>query len=388
MAMYQHGKADGGFRLGIEMVIQLALQSPHFLYRVELGEPIDGDGEIIALDDWEIASRLSYLIWGSMPDDTLFAAAAAGALSTPADIETQARRMLDDPRAHQVIENFHQQWLDYDRIKSAGKDGTLFPDYSPIIGELMRLETASFVDHVVFGDAGDLATLLTAPYSFMNADLAAFYGVSGPSGADFELTGGDAPRSGLLSIGALMTLNAHSNQTSPVHRGKLVREQLLCDIMPPPPDDVMITVPEPDPNSTARERFAQHSADPACSGCHELLDPIGFGFENYDAVGRYRTMEAGQPIDASGAIIQSDVDGAFNGVVDLGQKLAQSEDVMACYTQQWFRYGYGRGESKQDACTMQALVADMVASGGDIRELVVALTRTVSFTHKRIGGAQ
>lgn len=380
--LFDIGKADG-FREGIEMVIEAALQSPRFLYRVEFGVPDESGGGVARLDDWEMASRLSYFLWGSMPDEELFAAAAAGELHEPEQIEAQARRLLKDPRARAAVENFHRQWLDYDRIANVGKDATLFPEWSTAVGDLMLEETRSFLEYAVFDGGGDLQTLLGAPVTFLNQELAEFYGVDGVMGDAFQLVEVDpGERAGLLTMGTLLTINAHSNQTSPVHRGKLVREQFLCDIMPAPPPDVDITVPEPTPGSTAKELFAQHSEDPSCNGCHRLMDPIGFGFENYDAVGRFRTTENDEPIDATGEIVDSDIAGTFDGAVDLAGKMASSGEVEQCYALMWFRYGYGRGESKDDDCTLDALGTAFEESGGDIGELLVALTQTDAFLYR------
>ncbi len=386
--IYQTGRADADFRTGIEMVIEVALQAPAFLYRVEFGvAPTSGEA-VVRLDGWEAASRLSYFLWGSMPDQPLFAAAEAGELATKEQIAAQARRMLDEPHARDTTRDFHQQWLHYDRIASVGRDVTLFPAWSASIGQLMRAETAAFIDDVVFEQGGSLHALLTAPYSFMNKELAAFYGVPGPAGDGFERVDLDpTQRAGILTTGTLLTINAHSNQTSPVHRGKLVRESFFCAHMPPPPPEVNITVPEPKPGSTARERFAEHSRNAACSGCHELMDGIGFGFENYDAVGRYRTEEDGQVIDASGSITKSDVNGPFDGAVEMSKKLAGSHEVERCYATQWFRYAYGRGESAEDTCTLAALGDHLADTGGDIKELIVALTQTDAFLYRKAGGA-
>jgi hypothetical protein len=391
--LYQLGRAETDFRLGIEMVIQAALQAPQFLYRVEIdGAPLDGHEGIVRLNDWEMASRLSYFLWGTMPDDTLFAAAEAGALHTKEQIAAQARRMMDDPKAHDAVGNFHLQWLDYNRIANVGKDVSLFPGWSTAIKDLMRQETQAFIDSAVFGEGGDYKTLITAPYSYMNADLAAFYGLpaaEAPPGSDFQRVDLDpSQRAGLLTMGTLLTINAHSNQTSPVHRGKLVREAFLCDQMPPPPANVMITVPAPDPGSTARERFAEHSTNPSCHVCHELMDGIGFGFENYDGVARYRTEENGKPIDATGEVIKSDIDGAFDGAVELSHKLAESRKARDCYATQWFRFAYGRGETKEDVCTMDALHSAFASSGGNIKELLIGLTQTDAFLYRKAGGAQ
>jgi hypothetical protein len=366
--LYRAGRMED-FRTGIAMVIEAALQSPAFLYRLEFGVSVGGT--IAPLDGWEMASRLSYFLWGTMPDEALMAAAESGSLVTAEGVAAEARRLLADPKARVAVGEFHRQWLDYDRIASVGKDAILFPEYSAAIGQLMADETRQFLEHAVFDGAGTLAAILTAPSAFVDATLAAFYG--------------PGERRGILTQGTLLAMNAHSNQTSPVHRGKLVREQFLCDLMPPPPPEVMITIPEPDPDSTARERFAQHSENPACSGCHQLMDPIGFGFENYDGVGRYRVEENDVAIDASGELTDSDIDGAFDGVDELSAKLATSAEVRSCYARQWFRYAYGRGETTEDACAIADLDATFSGSDGDVVELLVALTQTDAFRYRKVG---
>lgn len=375
-------------REGIQMVIEAVLQSPAFLYRVELGEglsAVDAAGEIMPLTSYEMASRLSYFLWGTMPDDELLALAEADGLREKGQIAEAARRMLDDDKARDAVAMFHQQWLDYDRVSNVTKDPDLFPEWSPALGELLRQEMRSFVEHVVFDENGDLRELLTAPYSYADEELAAFYGKE-VSGDTFQMVSfAPEEHAGILSMGALLSYYAHTNQTSPVHRGKLVREQLLCDVLAPPPADVMFQLPEPDPSSTARERFSQHSADPACSGCHALMDPIGFGFESFDAVGRYRALENGEPVDASGKLTGTDVNGTFNGVRELAETLATSDDVKSCYSKMWFRFAYGRGETEEDACNLQQLDQAFEQSGGNVKELLVALTQTDAFLYRLAG---
>lgn len=375
------------FREGVAMVIEALLQSPEFLYRVELGEAVEAittaSGQRVKpLDSWEMASRLSFFLWGSMPDDELFGAAEAGALETKEQIAVQARRMLADPKARDAVTVFHRQWLDYDRLNNVTKDAALYPDWSPAIGALMQEEMQHFIGDVVFDGPGDLGTLLTANYTYANDELANFYGKPAASDA-FERIELDRDRhAGLLSMGAIQSYYAHSNQSSPVHRGKLVREALLCDVLQPPPPGLVFEVPEPSPDATTRERFAQHSADPACSGCHELMDPIGFGFENYDGVGRYRAEENGKLIDATGTIVDSDVDGDFVGVRELSEKLLSSEEVKQCYAKMWFRFAYGRGETPADECSLDTTAKTFEATGSNVRELLVALTQTDAFLYR------
>lgn len=378
-----------GYREGIRMVIESMLQSPAFLYRVELGEglePVDAEKGIMPLTSLEMASRLSYFLWGSAPDEELLQIAEADKLLTKEQIALQARRMLDHDNAREAVAVFHRQWLDYDRVGNVTKDPERYPEWSPAIAELMKEEMRVFVETVIFDGSGDFTTMMTAPYTYADQDLAAFYGRTA-SGEDFEqVTFPDSEHAGILSMGALLSYYAHTNQTSPVHRGKLVREQFLCDLLEPPPADVMFEVPEPSPDSTARERFSEHSENSKCKGCHVLMDPLGFGFENYDTLGRFRTKEDnGLPIDASGEIIDSDVDGRFVGVADLAQRLASSEEVKACYAKMWFRFAYGRIEKKEDACSLQDASSMFEQSGGNVKELLVALTQTDAFLYRLAG---
>ena len=374
------------FQTGIRLVIETALQSPRFLYRLELGMPDPGSPGVAKLDDHEIASRLSYLLWGSMPDDALFAAADAHALQKPEELAKQARRMLADPRARAVVADFHDQWLGLGKLDTTDKDTTVFPAYNPLLKAAWRQETAAFVNDVVFDGHGDLATLLTAPYTMMNGDLAAYYGVSGgPSGSGFQRVDLDPEqRSGLLTQPSVLAVNAHANQTSPVHRGKFVRERLLCEPIAPPPPNVKAVPPEVDPTATTREKFAQHSKDPYCASCHHLMDPIGFGFEHYDGIGLWRAQDHNLPVDATGEVKDSkDANGKFDGAVELAQRLAKSEEVRACVVTQWFRYGHGRPDVKDDGCTIAQLQASFATAKYDIKELLVALTQTDAFRYRK-----
>jgi hypothetical protein len=331
---------------------------------------------------YELASRLSYLLWGSMPDDTLLTAAGKGELDTPAQVLAQAQRMIQDPRSRALVVQFHQQWLDFDRIDKVGKAAAIYPDWSADIGTLMFQETSQFVEHVVFDGEGTWDALISAQYSYLNPQLAGFYGVAANMDPGFSKTTLDANHAGLLTQGTMMTINAHSDQTSPVHRGKLIREQYFCQPLPPPPAGVVIQVPAPDPNSTARQRFAEHSSNPACSGCHLLMDPIGFGFENYDGIGRFRTTDNNQPIDATGQTNATDVAGDFDGAAGLAQKLLQSSAAKHCYVKQWFRYGYGRGEQQADACSLEQLETSFENDGHGVKALLISLTGSDAFLWK------
>ncbi|MDP3236562.1 MAG: DUF1592 domain-containing protein [Myxococcales bacterium] len=368
------GQAVSGFLAGIQLVITGALLSPDFLYRME------ASGTPGPVTDLELASRLSFLLWGSMPDDTLLTAAVTLQLHTPEQLATQAERMLRDDKARAVVKEFHKQWLDFDRVHNAGKARSVFPEWSATIADLMEAETGDFIVRTVFDGEGTWDALMTSSSSYLTSPLAQFYGVPFPSGSGVQRVTFDARRrAGLLTQGSLLSINAHSDQTSPVHRGMLVRQTFLCEVLPAPPANVSIEVPAPTPGSTARERFAQHSSDAACTGCHQLMDPLGFGFENYDGVGRWRDLESGKPIDSSGMLFGTDAHGPYQGPVELARKLASSTQARGCYVKQWFRFAYGRGEVAADACTMERLNAGFQSSGRDVKALLTSLTQTDAF---------
>lgn len=386
VAVYEEGKAAGGFNDGIRLVVQGVLQSPWFLYHMEFGADGLNDGSTIALTGHELASRLSYFLWNTMPDEALFTAANAGMLDDTAGIEAEVDRMLADERARETIAEFHVQWLGVDEIASLEKDGDVFPGYSAELAAAMRAETAEFSSHLVLDGDASFATLLTADYTMTDDPaLLALYGITLPPGH----TAGDpvplpaGQRMGVLTHASVLAEHAHVNQTSPVHRGKVVRENLLCQPLPPPPPDVDNVPPSPDPDATTRERFEQHRADPSCAGCHRLLDPIGFVFEHYDAIGQWRDLEASLPIDASGELLDTDVDRPLDGAIELASALAESDDVKRCVTRQWLRFSLGRNETDDDLCTNEGLEQSFVDSGGDIRELIRQVALSDSFRHRK-----
>jgi len=218
--------------------------------------------------------------------------------------------------------------------------------------------------------------------SFMNQALAQFYGVSGVSGTTLQQVQLDSTqRAGIVTQGAVMTVLAKPDRSSPVLRGRFVREQLLCQTIPPPPQNIVITPPSVMPGVSTRALFSMHATVEPCKGCHSLMDPIGFGFENYDGVGRWRTTDQGQTVDATGTLTASDVNGSFNGAVDLAHKLSQSREVSDCMAVEWFRYAMGRGETTQDACTLQQLKQGFSTNQSNIRTLLVAVTQTDAFRY-------
>ncbi len=383
LGVAQWGLDNADFETAMSLVIQGVLQSPNFLYRAEVGEEVEGRPDLFALTQFELASRLSYLIWGSMPDAELLAAAADHRLDRE-EMKSQARRLLADEKAKETIAHFYRQWLQLKEVDHLQKDRTIFPGFNSNVAKLLRIETETLIDHVVWDLDTDIREIFATSQTFRNGILSGFYGEAGPTGEEFLPMASDpSKRAGILSHGSILATHSKPNQSSPIHRGLFVREQLLCHIMPEPPDDFAIVPPELDPNLSTRERFRQHREDDACAGCHAILDPIGFGFEHFDGVGRYRAQENGEPIDASGELTVTDVDGPFLGAPGLAEKLSKSEDVQNCVVSQAFRFAYGRGESENDLQTLEDLRIAFAQQGGGLQQLFVELTQTDAFWYRK-----
>jgi hypothetical protein len=376
--MYAGAHASFDVPTSVQTVLEAMLTSPHFLYRVEHGLPTAG-AKVVPLTSWEVASRLSYFLLGSMPDDALFAAAAADQLRAPDQVAAQARRLLaaTGGAVTDRIAQFFTEWLHLVNLASLQKDKTAFPSFTPTLGAAMLLETQSFVVRTIFAGPGDLGTLLTAPYTYVPAEVAPLYG--GTPAPDGKLLLDPQQRAGLLTQPAVLATFAKADSTDPVHRGKFVFEDVLCGSVPPPPANVNITPPVITPNTTARQRFAEHDASATCAACHTFMDPIGLAFENYDALGRWRDTEGGQAIDASGMLRGTDVDGPFVGAVELARKLAASPQVAACAVKQLFRFGFGRFETPEDAPTLDQLAATFQTDKQKIVELLVSMTQVPAF---------
>jgi hypothetical protein len=373
------------FAEGIDAVVRVMLLAPQFMYRLEQGVPVPG-ASYERPGHWDMASRLSYLLWGTMPDAELFTAAEGGKLGTRAEVAAQARRMIDDPRAAAMVTNFAGQWLQLRELADAAKEPTLYPAWKDEYLPLFRQETEEFLTSVWKADA-KLDTLLSAPYTLVNGPLAGFYGMKGVTGDSFQKVQLDAgQRAGMLTHASLLAAKSGPDQSSPILRGVFIREQMFCQPLPQPPVTVDANPPELSATLTTKERFAAHRNDPSCEGCHRLIDPIGFGFERYDATGAYRTMENGKVVDATGELAGTDVDGPFTGAIELGKKLVQSQTVEACVASHWFNFALGREPSDADACTTHSLKAAFAGSGGDLRQLLLATVQTDAFLFK--GGSR
>ncbi len=385
------------FADGISLVIEAMLQSPNFLYRVEHGAPASPSDLIAPVTDFEMATRLAYFFWETTPDDKLLDVAQAGQLHTPDQITAQIQVMSQDPRAQAAVATFHDEWLNLPAVAGLGKDATIYPDWTSSIAADEYTEAKTFVNSVFWGD-GTSDTLLRAPYTYVNKELALFYGLPAPTGTGFvQVMEDPTQRSGILTMGGILANNSKPNQTSPVLRGKYVREQLLCQTIPNPPPNIVITPPQVTPGTTTRQRFAQHESQALCKSCHVMMDGLGLGFEHYDATGRWRTNDQGLPIDDSGQVggIPTDFDGPYQGAIELATKMAGSEMVRQCIVKQWFRFANGRTEvfavdsmgnpqaaPQTDTCTLEHLYQAFEDSGHNMRDLQTQIALSDAFRYR------
>jgi hypothetical protein len=362
------------------------IESPEFLYRWELG-PYDviRDGPLVRFNGFELASRLSYLFWDSMPDDQLFAAARDGQLQSTTQLVKQARRLLADPRARDGVTDFHHQWLQLAELEGASKDAT-FKDFSPALVRAMIEETHQFAASVFLGPGADgkIETLLKGTASFVAPPLARLYGVPEPAGPGLEPVSLPAnERAGILTRAAFLTSTADTTNPNPIDRGTFILHRLLCLNMVEPDNLVIPDVRPPNPGATNRERFEAHGREVCATSCHaEIVDPMGYAFENYDAIGAWRTTDNGKPVNAraSAPIGMQKYD--FNGAIELMDILSRSDEVRSCLSRQWLRYMLGRPEIPDEDPSVAALTQVLRDSGGDLRELIVALVRSRTFTHR------
>ena len=366
------------FTAGVHLTVQAMLQSPFFLYRVVDGAPED-DGRV-RLDGFERASRLSYALWNTMPDDALFVAAEAGELDEPEGVLAQAERMLDDERAQLMVDDFHHQLFKMDKYLDQHRDAGFFPSFDPAVGNAMQAEAKAFIRSIVFDREQGYAELLTATHTYADADIAAIYGLEGTFGSELQEVELDpAQRAGLLTRSGFLMSLSHEVDPDPIHRGVFVSFELLCNIQPPIPDNV--TSVEPDPTKTNRERVEDHTGVGTCgAGCHDtLINPAGFAFENYDAIGAWRTMDNGKPVDAA-AEFQFDGElHAYENAVELSQLLADSPQAHACYAKHLLEYAYARTPHETDEEALEALGAASVAGDLSIRGVITELVTSDDF---------
>lgn len=375
------------FEAAVQLTAMAMLQSPWFLYRLELPDG-EASGEVVALDSWQLASRLSYFLWQRMPDDELFDAARADRLTDPAELERQARRMLRDPRARDAVVDFHRQWLFFDRIRRAEHDSRvpeLFPTWNAATQAAAHEELLRFVRRTVFDGDGTLAALLLSRETEVDASLAEIYGVEKPprAGQWSPVTLPAGERAGFLTRVGFLAAHAHSANGSPPLRGAYVMQRLFCIRPGAPPPDADTSPPVVEGTDlTNRELFEQRAAPARCQGCHVIIDSFGFGFEHYDAIGAYREIDNGKPVDARVTLVGTDVTGEVDGAIELSEKLAQSTQVAECAVSRWFRYARGRAIEPVDRCVLERLNERFQQSGGDILELMVDLTLSPDFRYR------
>lgn len=379
--------------LGTRRVIATLLQSPDFLYRIERGRPDADDTDTVRLAGHEVATRMSYLVWGSMPDAALMADAAAGRLDDPGYRATVLDRLLDDPRATAGLGAMHRQWLGMAPLDHLVKDRNLYPTFTEALGPELADELTEFVDLALRHGDATLHTLLTSNRTIATTAVTSWYGADAVSiapapdrfGAGRSLVTLDPTRrAGVLTLLSVMAAHAKPDRSDPIDRGVLVRQALLCQPLAAPPPGAAVPPAAPEPGASQREQLAVHTAAPECATCHTLVDPIGFALEPFDAMGVHRTHdEVGNPIDARGEITGSDIAAAIDGPVALAHALADSEQVERCYATQWFRLAMGRLETQDDRTELDALWAAFRDSGGHIPTLLQQLVSSEAFVYRR-----
>jgi mono/diheme cytochrome c family protein len=379
---YQEGRASGDFESGIQAAIEAMLVAPDFLFRIEQDAPTARPGLAYRISDVELASRLSFFLWSSIPDDELLGLAERGGLKDSAVLERQVRRMLDDPRADALVSNFAGQWLHLRNVETVTPDPVLLP-FDESLRQSFLTETALFVSSM-FREDRSLLDLLSADYTFVNQRLAEHYGIPRVYGSQFRrVTLTDVNRRGLLGQGSVLTVTSYPNRTSVVQRGKWILENLLGTPPPPPPDEVPALKAAPHGKALSmREQMLAHRANPTCAACHARMDPIGFALENYDAVGRWRVMDAGVPIDASGSL----PDGTgFEGPAGLSRLLLTKyqDDFVRTATEKLLTYALGRGVEYYDFPTIRSIDREAGRDNYRISSLILAIVKSTPFRMRR-----
>jgi hypothetical protein len=382
------------FPTGIQAVIEAVLTSPRFLFVIEFGQP-GATGNAIPLAPMELATRLSLYLWRSVPDQTLIDAANNGHLVTTSDVATQAARMLADTKAKAALQDFANQWLDIENMDAVTKD-TQFKKWSASVASDMHTETLTTFTQAVVGSS-DYKTLLTSTSSYINANLAMFYNVSGNptfNTATPVNTGTMNQRMGILTQGSVLAMHAHTSLMSPTKRGRLIRQQILCEEVPDPPAAIGgVAIPPPPAtltSGTTRDAYMAHftgSGKEACAGCHQYMDYLGFGFDNYDATGAYITTENGKTVDSSGQFLPypsnpNDLSGTFTGTNDMITQLSGSQQVMQCFALEELRYALLRSETDADACSAQQIYQAFMTGGYNLQNLIIAVVSSDAFMYR------
>ncbi len=384
VSLFQQTGAED-FKSFVYWATSTMLQSPNVLYRSELGEP-DGKGRF-KLTPYEVASQLSYTFTGGPPTPELLQLAAASKLGTAAEVEAAARALIYDgttvrPAFRAVLLQFVDQWLGLPRLANVRKDAMLYPEFSPKIQDALAEETRRFLGAVVLEDKGTIATLFTAPYTFVDATLSKYYGFGAVTGTDFQRVNRPAGWGvGLLAQGSMMAVAANGISTSPTRRGHVVRTSLMCNTVPPPPP-VVDPIPEPSESVSTRQRYDQHSTNQACRGCHSLMDPIGYAFEHLDAAGRYRAKEGKFEIDDSALVTgTSRGDLAVKGPTELAQAIATLPEVNDCLASYMGAFALGLGHESAQCLVRSA--TDQLRAGGSVVDFYLHLAASDHFRYRQ-----
>ncbi len=386
IGFYRTGRSEQNFEAGIQFALQRILSSPKFAFRVERDPANVAPGSVYRISDLELASRLSFFLWSSIPDDRLLEAASAGKLRTRVGLEQQVRRMLADPRSQALVTNFAGQWLYLRNLKNQIPNSLEFPDFDDNLRKAFQRETELFFDSIMREDRNVL-DLMTADYTFINERLARHYGFPNIYGSQFRrITHVDEARRGLLGQGSVLMVSSHTDRTSPVVRGKWILDNLL-GAPPPAPPAMVPPLKEKGRNDkvqSMRERMEEHRTNPACAGCHKIMDPIGFALENFDAVGAWRTRDGGllgTPIDASGQLM----DGTkVDGVVTLRRALLQQPEIfIGTLTEKLLTYALGRGLTAYDMPVVRAIVRDSAPQNYRFSSLIMGIVNSAPFQMRK-----
>jgi hypothetical protein len=382
--LFDAGVTEKDFATGVEWFLTGVLQSPDFLYQFAKAIAGEMNGQFLRLPGFELASRLSFFIWDSSPDDQLYAAAAANELDDPAKLQTHVDRMLQDARFQRGITSFYTSWLQLDGLKEVARDDKAF---TTDIVNALRTSVLMGATQLYTGAQANVSSLFSGSTYYMNDALRTFYGVSGTGTAFAPVNVAGEDRRGILTHPGLMALWGRPAETNPIARGLFVRQTLMCQDIPPPPDGVAIPpLPPIMPGLSTRDRLEAHVKVAFCASCHNVFDPPGYAFESFDQVGRHRLMDSGKAIDSSGTIIDGgDLEGPFAKGDDFLQKIANSKDVKGCFAQQYFQFAVSRPAVKLDSCSLEGLKQKFVPSG-DLKELVATIAGSDSFRYRMSEG--
>lgn len=371
------------FAFGMRVAVTAVLVSPHFLFRIESDKSPNDPTDKHSLNDYELASRLSYFLWSSLPDDELFASAEKGDLHTDAVLESQVQRMLKDPKSQALVDNFAEQWLQLRILNEITPDPERFPEFTPDLREDMKRETRRFFEHVMREDRSILE-FLDGTYTFVNERLAKHYGIENIKGSEFQQVNLEGKnRAGLLTQASILTLTSNPDRTSPVKRGKWVMEVILDRPPPPPPANVpeLEETAKAQPNSTLRQQLELHRQNASCASCHRVMDQLGFGMENFDAIGRWRETESGKPLDTTGELPGGD---SFKGPVELASVLRRKQcEFGECLAEKMLTYALGRGLEFYDRCATDRIVTSLREKDFRFSVLVAEIVKSEPFRMRR-----